>query len=131
MDEISAKFTTDLIGLATFGLKLNSLTDPEAEFRKFGKKMFGTYNLRRAIEIAAVWLVPQITTFFDFRLFEKHACEFFKQAFLSILDERKAKEIKRNDLVDLLINLKENDENSNESIVFSKYLFLHYYQRRY
>lgn len=116
--ELAGKFTTDLIGQASFGLKLNSLKNSEAEFRKFGKAMFGTYNVKRAIELACVWLAPQYATLFGFKFFLDSATNFFRTAFQDILDERKKSNVKRNDLIDLMIQLRDNDENNPESYGF-------------
>ncbi|XP_033231387.1 cytochrome P450 6k1-like [Belonocnema kinseyi] len=113
--DLTDKFTIDVIGLGGFGLKLNSLKNPDAEFRNFAKKMFGFYNLKRAVELTCVSLVPQFATIFDFRFFEKNSSQFFSKAFQEILDERKEKKINRNDLVDLLIKLRDNDEISEDS----------------
>ena len=118
--EMVDKFTIDLIGQVVYGVKLNSLSEPNADFWKYAKYMFGSYNLRRAIELTCVSLTPQIATFFDFRLFEKHSSQFFSKAFQEILDERISKKINRNDLIDLLIELKDNQEISDDSHHFSK-----------
>ncbi|XP_033231386.1 cytochrome P450 6k1-like [Belonocnema kinseyi] len=113
--DLTDKFTLDVIGLAAFGLKLNSLRDPDAQFRKFARMMFGYDNLRRAIELTCVSVAPQLATLFDFRFFEKHSAGFLRKTFEEILDERKAKKIKNNDLIDLLIQLRDNDEISDDS----------------
>lgn len=119
--DLAGKFITDLIGLASYGVKLNSLKDPKAEFRKFGKAMFGTYNFTRAIELATVWLAPQYASFFGFKFFPKSASDFFRIAFKDILDERTKSQEKRNDFIDLMIQLKNNEKNDTNSNGFSMY----------
>ncbi|XP_051155406.1 cytochrome P450 6k1-like [Leptopilina boulardi] len=116
--ELAGKFTTDLIGQATYGLKLNSLKNPNAEFRKFGRAMFGTYNFKRAVELATVWLAPDYTTLFGFRFFLKSAANFFRTAFQDILDERKKSKLNRNDFIDLMIQLRDNENNNLNSNLF-------------
>ncbi|XP_051167208.1 uncharacterized protein LOC127285301 [Leptopilina boulardi] len=113
--DIAGKFTTDLIGQAAFGLKLNSLKNPNAEFRQFGKAMFGTYNFKRAIELATVWLAPDYTNLFGFRFFLESAANFLRTAFRDILDERIKSKLKRNDFIDLMIQLRDNENNNPES----------------
>lgn len=38
--EFFARFTTDVIGSCAFGVECNSLTNPDSEFRKYGKLIF-------------------------------------------------------------------------------------------
>ena len=40
--DICARFTTDVIGSCAFGIDVNSLQNPESEFRKIGKRIFET-----------------------------------------------------------------------------------------
>lgn len=40
MKDYAARFTTDVISLAAFGLETDSLHHPDAEFRKYGQKIF-------------------------------------------------------------------------------------------
>ncbi|XP_051167082.1 cytochrome P450 6k1-like isoform X2 [Leptopilina boulardi] len=110
--ELCAKFTIDVVGLTVLGLKLNCLRNSNAEFQKIVKrKMTGVSNLRRAIEVTSICLMPEITNFFDFRFFENDGIEFFKKPFQESLSERKKLKIKRHDLMDLLIQLRENNKN--------------------
>ena len=118
--ELCAKFTVEIIGLTVLGLKLNCLRDPKAEFQRIVKrKTTGVSDLRRAIEVTSTFLVPQITTLFDFRLFDKSGIEFFRKPFLESLYEREKSKIKRNDLIDALIQLRNNNENYIEEENFS------------
>lgn len=123
MKELCAKFTIDVVGLTVLGLKLNCLRNSNAEFQKIVKrKMTGVSNLRRAIEVTSICLMPEITNFFDFRFFENDGIEFFKKPFQESLSERKKLKIKRNDLMDLLIQLRENNEN--DSLEYDLSMFL-------
>lgn len=119
--ELCAKFTIDVVGLTVLGLKLNCLRDSSAEFQKIVKrKMTGVSNWRRALEVTSICLMPQICTLFDFRFFEKDGIEFFKRPFRESLHEREKSKIKRNDLIDILIQLRDNKENNSLNSDLSK-----------
>ncbi|XP_033212129.1 cytochrome P450 6k1-like isoform X2 [Belonocnema kinseyi] len=118
MKEICAKFTTDLIGSTAYGLKVNSLNNPDAEFRKCGRKIF-TYNIRRAVELTSIFFKPEIVKPLGFKFFEKESTEFLRNVFWNTINQRMESGIKRNDLIDLLIELKKNQENNPEQNGFN------------
>lgn len=56
MKELTAKYTTDVISTCAFGIQSNSLNDPKALFRKFGRMIF-EMNVRRALEVRAFFFM--------------------------------------------------------------------------
>ena len=127
--ELCAKFTIDIVGLTVLGLKLNCLKDSKSEFQRIVKrKMTGVSDWKRAMEVTSISLVPLITNLFDFRFFENDGIEFFRKPFRESLEEREKSKIRRNDLIDFLIQLRENTEN-NEEVEMSKiknFIFLEF-----
>lgn len=57
MKEISARFTTDIISLCAFGIQTNSLKNPDAIFRKMGKKIFEP-SIIQSIRAMLLFFVP-------------------------------------------------------------------------
>lgn len=105
--ELSAKYTTDVIGVCAFGLKMNALTEEDSEFRKFGKKFFEVsrfnflkYNIRVSM--------PRLFNLLKPLLYDREFNDFFINMMAQTIDYRQEKNIKRKDLVDFLINLKNN-----------------------
>ncbi|XP_051154138.1 cytochrome P450 6k1-like isoform X2 [Leptopilina boulardi] len=113
MKEVCAKFTTDMIGTTAYGLKVNSLNNPDAEFRKCGRQIF-TYNIRRSIEFTTIFFMPELVETLGFQVFSKESTIFLRNAFWDTINERIKSGIKRNDLIDLLIELKQSYENDPE-----------------
>jgi len=57
--ELTAKYTTDVIGSYAFGIEMNALSDEDSEFRKMGREVFAmTWKnmLRLRIERLFPWL---------------------------------------------------------------------------
>jgi len=62
MKDIAARFTTDIISSCAFGIQTNSLKNPDAMFRKMGKKIFEISTKKNVKEIIRR-LIPQIGRF--------------------------------------------------------------------
>ena len=117
--ELCAKFTTDAIGTTAFGLKMNSLNDPDATFRKFGKEIF-TYDVFRAIELNCIFFIPQLAWLINSKFFSQSS-DFLRKSFWETMNERVKSGMKRNDLIDLLIEIKNSFANKKVVNGWSKY----------
>lgn len=105
LKETCARYTTDVIGSCVFGLKVNSLNNPDAEFRNYGRKIF-TFTYRRSIELSAFFFAPGLVKPMGFKLFENSCSEFLRKALWGTINERMKSGDHRNDLIDTLIELK-------------------------
>lgn len=103
--DLAAKFTTDIIGTTAYGLNVNSLNNPDAEFRKYGQMIFN-FNILRGFEFLAMFFFPSIVRFAGFKMFGE-ANIFLRKVFWDVITQRMESGAKRNDLIDLLIELKE------------------------
>lgn len=101
--DILARFTTDVIGSVAFGLDCNSLKDPDAEFRKYGKMIFSSnalQSLRRMISLAS----PSLLKLFKVKVMKPQVTNFFMNAVRQTVDYRENNKVIRNDFMDLLID---------------------------
>ncbi|KAK7789576.1 hypothetical protein R5R35_007509 [Gryllus longicercus] len=105
LKEVTAKCTTDVISSCVFGINSNSLADPKAEFREFGKKTF-EYTFSRGLEVIVFFFAPFLVKYFKLSFFQKDAATFLRKVFWDTIKAREESKTKRNDLIDLLIELK-------------------------
>lgn len=119
MKDLLARFTTDIISSCAFGIQTNSLENPKGEFREYGKKIFspGTKIILTRI-ISSNF--PFLRKFFPMRRRPKEVTDFFMNTVKETMDYREKNNVKRNDFMDLIIQLKNkgsiegvDDENSN------------------
>ncbi|XP_034952670.1 cytochrome P450 6k1-like [Chelonus insularis] len=110
MKELAAKFTTDMIATTAFGVKANSLNDPNAEFRQCGRKIFET-SLYRNFELTAIFFAPSLVKPLNLQFMSKEGADFLRNTMSSVINERERSGFKRNDLIDLLVELKNNAKN--------------------
>lgn len=112
LKDLTASFTTDLIATTAFGLNMNSLKDPNTDFRVYGRWIFD-YNIKRALDFFLIFFFPNLTKYLSIKFFGK-ATNSLRNIFWRVINQRIESNIKRNDLIDCLIELKEkhkNDEN--------------------
>nr|CAD7440165.1 unnamed protein product [Timema bartmani] len=103
--ETMAKFTTDVISSCAFGIKANSLKDPNAEFRNFGRLAF-VLSFRRAFEFTVLFFLPKLVPLGRFSFFSAATAEYFRKVLWDVIKAREKTPSERNDLIDLLIQLK-------------------------
>ena len=119
--EVCEKFTTDVIGLTMFGMKLNALNNPEAEFRSTGKKHFDN-NYKRYFHLLSIFFTPLATRLLGITFFDPDVPTFFKRVIPEAISERIKSKGKRNDLVDAFIDIKETYQNKSDELHYCKFL---------
>lgn len=114
-----ANFTTDVIGNVAFGLEMNSISDPDAQFRQMGKKVF---QVDGNMQIKIIFLNSFMTLARKLRmtLFPPEVASFFVNTIRKTVNYRQEKSIQRNDVMNLLMNLLDNGKNEEGTISFNE-----------
>jgi cytochrome P450 family 6 len=100
-------FKQDVIGNIAFGLELNSINDPDAEFRRMGKEIFSSSgNIQIKIVLAASF--KKLARKLHVRILPSNVSDFFMKSVKDTVDYRLKNQIERNDVMDLLIKMKDN-----------------------
>ncbi|XP_058794276.1 cytochrome P450 6A1-like isoform X2 [Phymastichus coffea] len=105
--ELTARFTTDAIGVCAFGLKMNALSEEDNQFRKIGRQLFATdglKSLKMKLREGAPWLYKLLGPL----MYDYEINDFFIGLFKDTVEYRKKNNVKKNDFVDLLMEIKEN-----------------------
>jgi cytochrome P450 family 6 len=122
MKETSARYTTDVIGNVAFGLDLKALDDPESKFREMGKRAFNlsSYDLLKAFVLATNW---KFTKNFNFKIISDAVTNFFLDSFKQAVNYREDNNVKRNDLLNILIQLKNKGKIEDDETILGKLSF--------
>jgi len=108
MKEVAAKYSTDVISTCAFGIQSNCLMDPNAEFREFGRKIFA-FSVYRSFEFMSTFMLPFVVKVMDLKFFSSETTKFLKRVFWDTIREREEKNIRREDILQILIQLKNED----------------------
>ncbi|XP_037910909.1 cytochrome P450 6a9-like [Hermetia illucens] len=104
--DLLARFTTDVIGTCAFGIECNSLKDPNAEFRRYGRKHIEEPAHGRFVT-SFVNIFPNLSNKLRIARNHRDVTTFFMGIVQETVEFRE-KNIRRNDFMDLLIQLKNN-----------------------
>lgn len=105
LKDVLARFTTDVIGTCAFGIQCNSLKDPNAEFRVKGKKVFEVAR-HQAIKQMFMAAFRDLARSLHMKMIHDDVSEFFMKIVEETVKYREENNVKRNDFMDLLIELK-------------------------
>lgn len=111
--DLLARFTTDVIGTCAFGIECNTLKDPNAEFRHYGRLSF---TKRRHGMLVSVLMGGFKNTARKLRMknIPNDIASFFMKVVRDTVDYREKNNIRRNDFMDLMINLKNQETSDKE-----------------
>ncbi|CRL05219.1 CLUMA_CG018250, isoform A [Clunio marinus] len=114
VSEWLARYTTDVIGNIAFGIDCNCLENPETDFRKHGRKIFKVDTPASALKMLFVNSFQKFSRKMGFMFNDKDVADFFMNVFTETVDYRQKNNTERNDLIQILIQLKNNGLLSHE-----------------
>ncbi|XP_053670575.1 probable cytochrome P450 6a14 [Anopheles nili] len=105
MKDVLGRFTTDVIGTCAFGIDCNSLKNPDSEFRKYGNKAFEQTPLV-LMKFFFAFAYPGLVRKFRMKITYDDVERFFLSIVQKTVDYRESNNVKRNDFMNLLIQIK-------------------------
>ncbi|CAD7079506.1 unnamed protein product [Hermetia illucens] len=116
--DLLERFTTDVIGSCAFGIECNSLKDPNFIFRHYGQKVTEVPLLRHLFVSA----FPNFARKIHMRVIDKDIADFFIETVRKTIDYREKNNVRRNDFMDLLIEINKDSNENSEGVGISKKL---------
>lgn len=117
--ELMGCFATDVIGSCAFGLDCNSFKEEEGTFRKYGKRVFQQTPLRMLKVMTAI-VFPDLAMKLGIAFIDKDVSVFFNEVVRETVEFREKNNYNRNDFMQLLINLKNSEENGKEGLTIKE-----------
>ncbi|XP_036139925.1 probable cytochrome P450 6a14 [Monomorium pharaonis] len=107
--ELTAKYTTDVIGSCAFGIEMNALSNKDSEFRNMGRKIF-TPTWKNMLRSRLRTSFPKFYNKLGYILPQTEITKFFTRIVVETIDYRETNNVIRNDFVDKLRELKKHPD---------------------
>ncbi|XP_013112026.2 probable cytochrome P450 6a21 isoform X1 [Stomoxys calcitrans] len=105
--DLVARFTTDVIGTCAFGIEIGSLHNPNVEFRHMSGKAFKEQRYG-TLGFVLRFSFPELSSRLHIKETLADVEEFFLGIVRNTVDYREKNNVKRNDFMDMLIDMKNN-----------------------
>jgi cytochrome P450 family 6 len=106
--DVLARFSTDVISSCAFGIECNCMKNEDAEFRKWGRKVFEPSMKQLFLRILSV-TTPVVLDTLKLSTFDSNVSKYFRNMVKETVEYREKNNVKRNDFLQLLIQLKNED----------------------
>ncbi|XP_024080800.1 probable cytochrome P450 6a14 [Cimex lectularius] len=106
LKDVLGRFSMDVIGSFAFGMDANTLADPESKFRKMGKKTFD-FNFKQFLKFMFISNFPEFSKKYGQSFSRKDVQHYFVNVIKDTIDYRVEKKVRRNDFLDLMLQLRE------------------------
>ncbi|TDG50560.1 hypothetical protein AWZ03_003149 [Drosophila navojoa] len=122
INELMARYTSDVIGNCAFGLECNGLRNPEAEFAVMGRRAFIDRRHNRLID-GFIESFPNLARRLRLCQIHQDVTNFYMRIVSDTVKERESKGIVRNDFMNLLIEMKQRGELTLPEIAAQSFIF--------
>ncbi|XP_055711548.1 probable cytochrome P450 6a14 [Phlebotomus papatasi] len=119
---IFSLFTTDVIGNCAFGIECNSFKKPNTEFRRIGKRLF-EFTFLEAMRVIFSTMFQDFSRMLKMKIIKTDVAEFFMRFFKEIVEYREKNDIKRDDFLSLLMQIKNTGKLDGDSTGLGKITF--------
>jgi cytochrome P450 family 6 len=103
--DLAARFTTNIISSVAFGIEIDCINEPNHIFRVMGRKIF-ELNFKNGLRGLRTFCFPNSKIFKKLKNFDEDVEKFFTDLVRDTIDYREKNDIKRNDFMQLMIQLK-------------------------
>lgn len=123
-----ACYATDVIASVAFGLDIDSINNPNEMFRVMGAKLADP-NLEGKLRVTLAFMIPDLVKLFGIKFNNREVDDFFLSVVRQTIEYRETKNVVRQDLLQLLIQVRNtgtvNEDGVWESTVVSgKYIMM-------
>ncbi|XP_058837443.1 cytochrome P450 9e2-like [Topomyia yanbarensis] len=101
--DVFSRFTNDVIGTCAFGIKVDSMKDPDNDFFTNGKKMTHFQRFSVLLRVLAINSFPGLTDSLGIEIIDREQLNYFFELIMNAVKTRNANNIVRPDMIHLLM----------------------------
>lgn len=105
--DVVSRYTNDVIATCAFGLKVNSLAEPDNEFYANGKKLMEFTSFGKAVKGFILMKLPFVAKVLNITFTDKAVAKQFRDTILNTMEIRKEKNIHRPDMINILMQIRD------------------------
>lgn len=105
LKDVTTRFSTEVVFSCVFGINSNCFVEGQSECNFYAHKIFPKAFVGLFKGFSYVFL-PQLVKLCKYQFFDATACKFFQNVFSETMMHRENSKFRRNDLVDVLIDIK-------------------------
>ncbi|XP_055313348.1 probable cytochrome P450 9f2 [Sitodiplosis mosellana] len=115
MKDFFSRYTNDVIASCAFGIKVNSIAEPDNSFYRNGKVLMDFSGVKRSIKFFVTMLCTKFARLFNIKFFDEAISNEFKAMILNTMDLRKKNHIFRPDMINILMQVRDGVLNAEEA----------------
>lgn len=116
------RFTTDSISSVAFGIEGNCLQDPQSIVRKHGKEILD-FSTMDFLKLFFVSCYPNLSRKLHLTCNKPSVIDFFHNAFIENMANREKNNVKRNDFLQILLELKKTSSLTSSQSAAESFIF--------
>lgn len=101
------RYTNDVIATCAYGLKINSLIDPENEFYLNGKILTDFTSFKQVLKAMFIMQLPSVASALGIPFTDATVAKKFRETILQTMEMRKNDNIYRPDMINMLMQVRE------------------------
>lgn len=124
LKDLTTRFSTEVVFSCVFGVNSNCFKEKQSICNYYAHKIFPKAFVGVFKGFSYIFL-PQLVKIFKYQFFDPTACDFFQNIFSDTIKHRETSGVRRNDLVDILIDIKnQNGSFDNNALLAQAIAFL-------
>ncbi|CAG9762960.1 unnamed protein product [Ceutorhynchus assimilis] len=116
MKDTFTRYTNDVIATTAFGLKVDSLENPENDFYMMGKRVTNFSNFKTQLKFILFFLTPRLFKYLDLSIFPRQVTIFFQTIIHDTIKVRQENNIIRQDMINLLLEARKGIKNEENDV---------------